>query len=348
MSALVPFAIEADAVSMDWLNPRQRRSLVSRIIEIWEKVGILVLPAEQATSGEPPVWVSTLPPDMRDRWVTAFKVLHLTPGPPGWTGISSDQQLEQLATLRGSVEVALLEETLAVEFGVNEDEGALHHQDLDLELVCIDSVENSRRFKDALDLSVTSVGPEDDAEQLWNSRFKQLAGISRHCVVVDRYAIVDHLRAALRSSKPPQQTGLENFLRWTDACARKMSITLIAGLQHDETPATMREAVREIAQKCRRGGLRHLRLVLVDGFAFGKISHKRHIRFDRHVCCVDHGLKLLSDRGDRSRFSDMQLVVRQKTHEQVEHELELQGRDTRAWHVNNGVLRRDRGQDMDQ
>ena len=279
---LVKFALEPDAI-----DNSTTQACNNRLIEVWERSGILVYPDPQAI----PDRIRELPPQPQGRWQRTWaRVLryphHFRSSLSldenfNFSGITEPHQLAQ----QHEFEVAVLEEARALELDIQEGEGKLFG---DVEGVRLCDVDQSQKFQHSRRRSEEIVRINKSVEDLWQERFQRFAQYSRNVVIFDRYAVRDDDNQNIQ--------GLFRLLDFLDRDADGCDIVIYSSPDPsgnvDSEVESSKGRLESKATELNSGGVRSLEVRLFRDDRFRRPGHDRHIRFNDNIFSIGIGVEL--------------------------------------------------------
>ena len=279
---LVKFVIEPTAI-----DDSTTRAHIRRLLEKWERFGVLVYPARDDVA----IWgaaLARLNPAVRKAWVVALGMVgknhricyrwHVSDGETGtWRGLRTPADV---AGGDGKFDVALLDRRGAATLEIPDGESKFFDKVEGLRLWDVDA---SERFADSERLGTEPIRVGEQVEDIWEARFRVLAEYSRDVVVVDQYAV-----------GPGQIQGVLRLLRLLDRDATRCNVTIYStvGAGAGEEPGDVEAKVRRQAAGLKGGGIRRVRVKLFEKEGFRKYAHDRHVRFDRNILRIGRGVRV--------------------------------------------------------
>ena len=279
---LVKFALESDAI-----DNSTTQACNNRLVEVWERFGILVFSNPQAI----PNRIRALAPEPQGRWQRTWaRVLRY---PHRFRrSISLDENFtfsdisepDQLAQ-HHEFEVAVLEETRAFELDIPEGEGRFFG---DVEGVRLCEIDQSQIFRRSNRRNEEIVRIDKSVEALWQERFRQFAEFSDNVVIFDAYAVRDDGNQNIQ--------GLFQLLDFLDRDSEGCSVTIYSSPDPDKNVDAEVVAIRnnlEIRSSGFNGsGIKSIEVRLFRYDRFRRPGHDRHIRFNDNMFNVGIGAEL--------------------------------------------------------
>ena len=291
---LVPFVIDADSLAPDpaW-TPAQLRACHTDLLDIWQRIGLLIHDAESFQQSRLNTAVQALPQALRSLWQELLPRMPLAPCGMGWGGVVRQNNLCDFCA---SAQLALVEDVRAEEefsFLEDDDEKAVTTSDQHQVDICrLLAAARAAKFRNAIALSSTHIEPGDTYQRTWDDRFRPLAiAPIKNITIVDRYAIKQHFECP-----QTQLSGIVRFLRMLDKDGTgKRYVTLFSAWTEelaDRDIGTVATELREVLSKLPNGRIKKLDLIMVPNSNFGMQSHDRYVRFERYVWDVGCGLEI--------------------------------------------------------
>lgn len=334
---LVPFVIDANSLAPDasW-TPAAARACHTRLLDTWQRIGLLVHDGTTFTESSLNHKVATLPQNLRTLWQEILQRAPLKPISNGWTGSVTSKALGQIS------EMALLalvdDATAEVEFGLTEDEDERVNSTENghgIDICRLVAAGNALPFKEAIDKAGRHIEARDSWEQTWNSRFAALARAPIKIVsVVDRYALEQHYKCP--------QTHLSGFARFLrlldDTDGSDRYLTLYSARTPELAAIELKEIIRAVQDASRfssGANISRIALYMVPDGIFAHISHDRFIRFGDYAWDLGLGLRVFegSDAGSRSQAS-FKAGVAVREYKAIEEEL-VRARNVQRFTIRN-------------
>ena len=293
---LVTFALEMEAI-----NSSTTSAHIKRLLDTWERFGILAHPPRGDTS----VFhrLKGLTPSTRKYWMSAWERVVKNNGNAyrsdpidgnahDWEKIDTP---DALADCQHRFEVGILEETRAIILGIPDGESRLCGP---VEGVRLWDIDVSDKFQHALTLSKKPIGIGEATDKIWEERFQRLAACSQNVVIVDQHA-----------ARSNNVNGIFRLLRFLDRDSRKCRATLYSspGVAGD-VPQAIEGNIRRVAARLAGNGIESLTVRLFDETDFRVYAHDRHIRFDNNVIKIGRGARVF-EYADVREATDVDLVT---------------------------------------
>jgi hypothetical protein len=285
----VPFIVEPDVFESNGGNQAGWVASHERLFQMWGKFGVLVLPPKGEIIA---AMIAKLPQPLRDKWQTALKSMQFR------KKICSDldtqgvfETVENLVALRNDVNVACLEETRAICFGIDHDMLSRVIEDENFEICRLESVDQTRFFREEVELWDRMVYSGTKRADVWDKRFRPLAKYAKSIAIIDRYCLLRHEQLFFQGG-----AGLSFFLRKLNQTGhdKQFSINMFAsdaldyGLDLSRATANLAKTVASIAFPTGTS----VNLHVMPDRVFGKVAHDRFIRFDAVVTSIGNGLQI--------------------------------------------------------
>ena len=279
---LLQFAIETEAI-----NKSATRAQIKRLVDNWERFGILVYPRRWDTAIA--CIIAKLPPVPRKYWQSTWaevvknngRTLRCVPSDGvvfDWKGIDTQDALD---TASGEFDVAILEETRAVVLGIPDGESRCFGQ---VEGIRLSDIDISKKFSYSETLSSTPIGIGESISHIWSQRFQRLAAYSREIVVVDQYV-----------ARGSNVDGMLCLMRLLDRDATDCRLTVYSSLDQYGKPECIEARIRATTAKFAGNGIGKVSVRLFDESDFKKYAHDRHIRFDNSVVRIGRGMRIFEN-----------------------------------------------------
>lgn len=281
---LVPFLIDPEALPMSQDSDMARKgSVYQRLLDLWGRFGVLIIPERQIAGCELAVSVESLPIRFRKKWQEALKLKRTACVAVTRSSAEMFSTLESMEELSAHARLACVEDVKAVVFGMSEDEHSTYLKESGLELCRIDCVDQANEFTKAAAIALKPITAGENITQLWHDRFKLLTTISRQIVVVDRYAAESHLE------RRDGRSGLRWLLRALAQDGRKHTINLYSSYKNSSVDDIER-SLQEI--QIDSGQIQAFYAHLSSDHDFSSQYHARYLRCDDLVCRIDTGLEV--------------------------------------------------------
>ncbi len=302
---LVPFVIDADSLAKpdDPWDSAHMRACSNRLLDLWDKVGLLVHDGEQFTGSKLHQAISILPPKLKSLWQAMAKHRGVVSCGAGWNG---ELKRANAPDLCGLAQVGLVGQTAAlVEFEMpdDQDETVLLGPDCNAFVVSrLLMASDASVFANALALARRNVETGEAWQDIWQARFRGLASAPipsvKNIAVVDRFSVERHMERA--PNRDSGLSGLERFLRQLalDAAGPR-HVDLYSAWTTDWPEQRRTDIAREMEELLSRmptARIRSLKLYMVRNYDFGRIAPDRYVRFGPYVWELGHGLQILEGR----------------------------------------------------
>ena len=293
---LVIFALEVQAI-----NSSTTSAHIKRLLETWERFGILAHPPRGDTSVVDRF--KSLTPSTQKYWMSAWERVVKNNGNAyrsdpidgnahDWEKIDTP---DALADCQHKFEVGILEETRAIVLGIPDGESGCYGS---VEGVRLWDIDVSAKFQHALTLSKTPIGIGEATDKIWEERFQRLAARCQDVVIVDQHA-----------ARSNNINGIFRLLRFLDRDSRKCRVTLysspsVAG----DVPQAIEGKMRRAATSLAGNGIESFTVHLFNEADFRIYAHDRHIRFDNNVIKIGRGTRIF-EYADVREATDVDLVT---------------------------------------
>ena len=299
---LLKFALEPDAI-----DNSTTQACNNRLIEFWERFGVLVYPnPRDASIGARITNLQQGPQSRWQRtWTQVLRHSHRYRYSPMSSGgeftFSGIQELNDLARV-DEFEVAVLEETRALELDILEGEGKLFG---DVEGVRLCDIDQSQKFQHSRRRSEEIVRIGKSVEDLWQERFQRFAQYSRNVVIFDRYAVRDDDNKNIQ--------GLFRLLDFLDRDANGCEITIYSSPEPaknvDAEVISIRNLLGDKINGINGGGIKCVAVNLFRDDRFRRPGHDRHVRFDDNIFSIGIGVELFRYSNVRQAMDCTQTVL---------------------------------------
>ena len=276
----MPFAIETEAI-----NNSATPAHIKRLLDRWERFGILVYPRRGDTSIAKTI--AKLAPAPRKHWQSTWAKVMKNNG-RAFRYVSTDGVVfdweridtpNALAASSNEFEVAVLEETRASVLEIPDGESRCYGQVEGIRLWDIDS---SEKFSRSETLSNAPIAIGESIKDIWLQRFRRLAAYSREIVVVDQYA-----------ARYNNIYGVLQLLRFLDRDSKGCRVTVYSSPdQYGGRLQFIEAQIRGEIAKCSGNGIGSVSVHLFGESDFKMYAHDRHIRFDNSVVRIGRGLRI--------------------------------------------------------
>ena len=302
---LVKFALELDAI-----DDSTTRAYSRRLIRGWELFGVLVYPSpsdiKERTENV------RLVPAAKALWKATWKQAKKYPrryrySPPydGSGFAFSDIQEPGDLARHHEFEVAVLEETRALELAIPEGEGKLFGE---VEGVRLCDIDESQKFQRSSQLSQELVRIDKSVKVLWQERFQRFAEHSQNVVIFDRFAVRDDGNQNIQ--------GLFKLLDFLDKYANGCEIVIYSSLA-TATPNSIKAEVDSIKTKLESkidglnsNGIKSVEVHLFHDDTFRRPGHDRYIRFNDNIFSIGIGVELFRHPSVKQAMDCKQAVLK--------------------------------------
>jgi len=256
----------------------------TRLIRLWEKYGVLIVPGEKLTASQLSQAIEKLPLTPRKLWKEAIRQNLRRKCLPSWSGVSQTSALDDLRRVDGALDVLLVGQELGSVLGIHVRGSVATFGSVEVgELLEVDNVP---KFLASVDLCCADIGRGESVQQIWDSRFKRLADFTSSAAVVDRYAANDFWTNRGDSG-----------LHWLITQLSRSSVTELAiffARQERLREGDVIASLRECADSVVPSNLRRILAYVNDDAVMRAYAHERWLRFGKTVCQLGPGIEVLS------------------------------------------------------
>lgn len=288
---IADFSIDKHFFTSKYLSDVSNSLLHDFITEKWLEVGALVAP--KGSVYELMDLVKTLPPKFHQRWLYAIEYGKRREVESEWWNFESYETFDKLCSLNSFFKTAIAEEAVALVLS-GEDDTKRICATTGFEVLGASVCSESTNFRMAADLSRADIAPTESARDVWSARLKALAINSKNILIIDRYFFESAHR---KINRPLAEDSMRNFFIFLSQLDMKHNVKIISygdvkGSQfHSEIHGRFHDVV------CRTPALKKalssLTLISAEEDFFKGDSHDRFIGFDRHVCQIGNGMRVL-------------------------------------------------------
>ncbi len=283
---LVKFALEPDAI-----DNSTTQACNNRLIQGWERFGVLVYPNPRDASIR--TKIARLGQGAQRRWQRTWAQVLRYPRRYRYCPLPDDsdfafsdiQEPGDLAQQDELFEVAVLEETRALELDIPEGEGKLFGE---VEGVRLCEIDQAQKFQRSSQLSQEIVRINKSVEILWQERFQRFAEYSQNVVIFDRYAVRDDNNQNIQ--------GLFKLLDFLDRDANGCNIVIYSSPDPDKVESTEVDSIKAKLESKIDGlnsnGIKSVEARLFRDYRFRLPGHDRHIRFNDNIFSIGIGVEL--------------------------------------------------------
>lgn len=292
---LVPFVIDPECLDSEpgW-PPSQALGYHESMLDIWEKIGLLLHSEEKFDGSSLHRAIEALPQKYRLRWQIALKNFPMHESRSHWTGSIDRKNLGEVAV---SAEVAFVDNTRAeAEFDFSVDELSKSSCLSTAAEVCrFTAAPHSEVIKTAQNRALSPILIKEPYEEIWKERFYRLAVAPlKRIFIVDRFALSEHFEH--HQSMLTGVSGLKRFLRLLDRDSDGARYVTLYSAKVDSLvkrdSGEIQKELRETMANLPKKNIKLLKLNLLPNSAFAKPAHDRYIRFEKYVWDLGHGLKV--------------------------------------------------------
>ncbi len=190
---------------------------------------------------------------------------------------------DDLARYHAKFELALIEETRALEFGVPEHETNYCGS---VEAAKLPDVSVSNEFKTARQLANSNIPIDQPIADLWAERFQMLAKVSELVTIVDRYAV---------RNLDNGQKDLLNLFQFLESDSSKCYVTIYSSPDVGRNPVDLDQITEKLKNKVSKLGLKKIKKITLHmslNHVFSTYAHDRYIRFDGITCAIGKGIEV--------------------------------------------------------
>jgi hypothetical protein len=287
---VIKFVIEEAALSQNWTDEAMTKATHMRAIDLWMRHGILILNDDRTELSKA---LATMPQSRRKMWQTAlisenFRKRNLPLGDPDL--LFADEA--SLLSLSHLLNLACLEETRATCL-LGETEFAKSYGEKTFEICRFDAVDQSQSFKANQARWDRPICAGERRDDIWSSRFADLATYSTRIAIVDRYAGADMV---FKYGKG-HICGLARFIKLIgnlDCVGRKKKSLNIYISDHEITATDFRNVLHKYTEASTKN-LASVHVYIAKDKEFKEIAHDRFVRFDGAVVTLGRGISILGD-----------------------------------------------------
>ena len=197
-----------------------------------------------------------------------------------WENIDTPNDL---ARYHSKFELALIEETRALEFGVPEYKTKYCGS---VEVTKLPDVSVSNEFKTARQLANSNIPIDHPIAGLWAERFQMLAKVSEQVTIVDRYAAWNLDNG---------QQDLLNLFQFLENDSSKCYVTIYSSPDAGRNPVDLNQIAEKLKNEVSKLGLKKIKKITLHmslNHVFSTYAHDRYIRFDGITCVVGKGIEI--------------------------------------------------------
>lgn len=276
---LVKFTIEPDA-----LSDAKYDHIFNLLKNHWRPYGILVFKVSLLDNALP-----SCDHNVKDLLKESYKNFKSTGYPLwlesnniDWENIDTP---DDLARYHAKFELALIEETRALEFGVPEYKTKYCGS---VEAAELRNVSASDKFETASQLAHLNIRRNTRVDTIWNKRFSRLAEVSEEVTIVDRYA-------AWNFCDGNRKVELSKLFKFLDQDSRGCKVTIYSALDGDRytiNPDDIADALLVKVRDLQLTNIQEVILHMPSNDVFSDHFPDRYIRFDKITCIIGHGIEV--------------------------------------------------------
>ena len=188
---------------------------------------------------------------------------------------------EDLAKYHHKFELALIEETRALVFGVNPTKYCGN-----VEAAELHNVSESDKFESARQLANCNIPIDQPIVDLWAERFQMFAKVSKQITIVDRYAAWNLYN---------DQDELLNLLQFLENDSPKCYVTIYSSPDVGTDLVDSDQTARKLKNRVSQLGLKKIKKITLHmslNHVFSTYAHDRYIRFDGITCIIGKGIEV--------------------------------------------------------
>ncbi|KAB0467854.1 hypothetical protein HX787_00390 [Pseudomonas tolaasii] len=287
------FSLDKDFFASAVLNDESISVVHDYLTKSWVDFGALILPKNGGE--EFLALIDSLPVKFRQRWVDAFYYGKRAEVDREWWEFGGYESFEKLCELNSVFKTAFTDESVGFVLSGDETSKKIC-KETGFEMLGAGVCSESWHIGNSLYLSRSDILESDTAESVWENRFAGLARFSKKITIVDRYFFESIWRSAQSNKIDP---ALNNFFKFLSLLGKKFNVKIIS--HGGERYGEFHCAVSSVFQKARMkspkvaAAFESLTLISSTEDFFKRESHDRFIGFDRHVCQVGNGMRVLGD-----------------------------------------------------
>lgn len=288
---ITEFSLDEGFFSSSSLKSESLSAVHDFVTNAWLNFGVMILP--EGGEGKVMELIDTLPNKFRQRWVEAFEYGKSSEVRREWWDFSSYNNFDDLCELSRFFKTAFSEDDVSYILCGDESYRRICRS-TGFEILGAGVCSESENLARASSLASSDILEVDGPEDVWNSRFKGLALYSKKITIIDRYFFQGIWRSAERQVI---DEALKNFFMFLSRLNRKFNIKIISYgdvRNSDFHSAVYQQFYRGIYKvPALSKSINSLTLVSSSEDFFKRESHDRFIGFDRHVCQVGNGMRVL-------------------------------------------------------
>lgn len=285
------FSLDHDFFSARILNDDSNSASHDFITRSWLEVGVLILP--RGGIEDIVKLINTLPPKFRQRWLQALEYGKKCEIDREWWSFSDYTEFSKVCELSSVFKTAFSEEVTGLQLGTL-DTYKQFCTKTKFELLAAGVCSESINISHSLTLSDSEILETDTPKQVWETRFETLARHSKKITIVDRYFFENIRKAASQNSI---DEAMRNFFSFLSKIDKKFNIRIIShgGEDGSDFHTGVHEAFYRGVYKIPAywKAIGSLTLVSAKEEFFVKKSHDRFLGFDRHICQIGNGMRVL-------------------------------------------------------
>ena len=315
---LVSFAVDSDAIQEDADDPLLAENSLRELAAQWEQFGLLMYGLKADADNHLLDAIDALPQHLKKMWWEALRHNRFMELDFHWSGpanMQAPRDVEEECRQVPDLDCVLVDEVRAEVLGLEKREYSKEFTSVPIEVSRYRYAARAKVFADVKKLSCRRINRNTLCDDVWDERFKRLAGNTGKIVIVDRYAYLGLMKNTANDS------GIETFCRKLARIGSRVSIEVYSAFQDPRNDGykvqDYRDLLRRLVADIRGSGIRNAKFYIGENARFRDESHGRYIRFDRTLCRLDTGLNVLE--GDRvTQACDFVVLTRSDESDNVE------------------------------
>lgn len=260
------------------------------LLDSWRDYGCLVsggLTAESVKAS-----VKSVPPKYYQKWLNAFSFYKQTKSDPATENLSGFDNFDCLKAefVPLGVKTALISSDYIALYD------NLNCSVTGFELVSPSNFNESINFQRSNEFAVKDIEQKEAIQDIWNSRFHNLACYSKVVTIIDRFSVIN----LLADHRDGLKTSIEHLFELLAKTNRKFSIKLYGACDIGGKATNITELktyLNSVLRKkpCYAKCISSFDISLCKNNFFGKEAHDRMLRFDDHIIQIGNGLDVFRD-----------------------------------------------------
>lgn len=287
------FSFDQEFFKSKALNDESLSAAHDFITNAWLEAGVLILP--QGGIDQLLELIKTLPAKFHQRWKEAIEYGKIKEINQDWWEFSQYPDFAKTTELHSFFKTAFSEETVGFTFG-KEQNYKNFCEKTKFELLAAGVCSESVHIANSIRLCELEIHNNQTPEEVWNSRFEALAQHSKKITIIDRYFFQN-----IKESNEKNQTNesLKNFFSFLSRTNKNFNIRIISHGGERESDFhrcifdTFYRKVMRIPALSK--SIANLTLISSTENFFKTNSHDRFVCFDRHVCQIGNGMRVLGN-----------------------------------------------------